>query len=104
MSGDSILKSIPAWVQVGVTVGGLVFGGGVLYADVQDIKVGLERSESVISRHSEMVGQISGLEIKLTSAEKVNEKVIAAVEKLSGAVEILSINVARLEERTSRKR
>lgn len=103
MTLSESLKLIPSWVQVLFTVGGLVFGGGVLYADVQDIKKGQERTEVVLSQYSQTVGQVSGLEIKLALADKTNERIMTALEKLSGAVDVLSVSVARIDERTRPK-
>lgn len=93
----ALLEAVPAWAQVVVTAGSLVFGGGILYGDVRDIKQGLEKSEQA-------VGQISSLKVELTEAKKSNEKVVSAVDKLSEAVNVLSVNVARLEERQNIKR
>lgn len=90
----ALMETIPAWVQVVFCTGSLVFGGGILYGDVQDIKQGLEKSEAAVS-------QVGSLRAELTEAKRSNEKVISAVDKLSEAVGSLSINVARLEERTS---
>lgn len=90
----ALMETIPAWAQVVFTTGSLVFGGGILYGDVQDIKRGLAESEAAVS-------QVGSLRAELTEAKRSNEKVISAVDKLSEAVGSLSINVARLEERTS---
>lgn len=93
----SLMEAVPAWAQAVVTAGSLVFGGGILYGDVQDIKKGLNKSEAAVV-------QIHSLSAELTEAKKSNEKVISSVDKLSEAVATLSINVARLEERSNVKR
>lgn len=103
MTAADALRAVPSWVQVMFTVGGLVFGGGVLYADVQDIKKGQERTEEVLSQYATTVGQVSSLEVKLALADKTNEKIMTALEKMSGAVEVLSVSVARIDERTRPK-
>lgn len=100
MSVGEAVKSIPSWVQVLFTIGTLVFGVGVLYADVQDIKKGQQRTEVVLSQYSQTISQVAGLEIKLATEAKTNEKIMATLDKLSGAVEVLSISVARIDERT----
>ncbi|MNQ48939.1 hypothetical protein D3C85_628270 [compost metagenome] len=83
------------WASTGVTVGSLVFGGGVLYADVQDIKRDISKGEG-------LAVQTQVLETKLTNAEKVQEKTILVLEKLSDNVDKLSQNVARLEGQLSK--
>ena len=93
----NVMEAVPAWAQVVVTAGSLVFGGGILYGDVQDIKQGLNKSEAAVV-------QIHSLSAELTEAKKSNEKVVSAVDKLSEAVATLSVNVARLEERQNAKR
>jgi hypothetical protein len=103
MTLSDSLKLIPSWVQVMFTVGGLVFGGGILYADVQDIKKGQERTEVVLSQYSQTVGQVGVLETRIALADKTNERIMAALEKLSGAVEVLGVSVARIDERTRPK-
>ncbi|MNZ57948.1 hypothetical protein D3C78_759440 [compost metagenome] len=85
------------WASTGVTVGSLVFGGGVLYADVQDIKRDVSKSEG-------LAVQTQVLETKLNNAEKVQEKTILVLEKLSDNVEQLGVNVARLEGRLNREK
>lgn len=83
-------SKIGEWTSTAITVGSLVFGGGVLYADVQDIKRDVSKSEGLAI-------QTQVLETKLTNAEKVQEKTIVVLEKLSDNVDKLSQNVARLE-------
>lgn len=78
------------WSTTIVTVGSLVFGGGILYADVQDIKRDVSRSEG-------LVVQTQVLETKLANAEKTQEITIKVLEKLSDNVDKLSRSVARLE-------
>lgn len=96
------MKLVPSYVQVAFTVGGLVFGGGILYADVQDIKTSQAKTEVVLGQYSQTVSQVASLEVGLAAANKTNERVVTALDKLAGTVELLSINVARLEERTAR--
>jgi len=84
------------WVSTGVTVGSLVFGGGVLYADVQDIKRDVSKTEG-------LAVQTQMLETKLSAAEKTQEKTILVLEKLSDNVDKLSRNVARLEGQLDKK-
>lgn len=100
MSISEGVKSIPSWVQVLFTVGGLIFGIGILYADVQDIKRGQQRTESVLSQYSQTISQVSSLEIKLAQEAKTNEKIMTTLDKLSGGMEVLSISLARIDERT----
>ena len=78
------------WSTTIVTVGSLVFGGGILYADVQDIKRDVSKSEG-------LVVQTQVLETKLANAEKTQEITIKVLEKLSDNVDKLSRSVARLE-------
>lgn len=83
-------SKISSWVATLSTVTALVFGGGVLYADVQDIKRDVSKSEG-------LVVQTQVLETKLNNAEKTQEATIKVLEKLSNNVEKLSTSVARLE-------
>lgn len=81
---------ITNWSTTIVTVGSLVFGGGILYADVQDIKRDVSKSEG-------LVVQTQVLETKLANAEKTQEMTIKVLERLSDNVEKLSTSVAKLE-------
>ena len=103
MKLDDMVKSIPSWLQALITVGGLVFSVGVLYADVQGIKRDNEGSNAVLNKHSELLSQIGVIDSKLQTQDKTNERLIYSMDKLSTAAETLSVNVARLEERTRDK-
>lgn len=81
---------ISEWATTIVTVGSLVFGGGILYADVQDIKNDVSQSEG-------LAVQTRILEVKLENSERTQEATIRVLEKLSDNVEKLSTSVARLE-------
>lgn len=83
-------ERISNWSTTLVTVGSLVFGGGILYADVQDIKHDVSKSEG-------LVVQTQVLETKLANAEKTQEITIKVLEKLSDNVDKLGQSVARLE-------
>lgn len=83
-------ERLSSWSTTAVTVGSLVFGVGILYADVQDIKHDVSRSEG-------LVVQTQVLETKLANAEKTQEKTIEVLEKLSDNVDKLGKSVARLE-------
>lgn len=83
-------ERISNWSTTIVTVGSLVFGGGILYADVQDIKHDVSKSEGLIT-------QTMVLETKLANAEKTQEITIKVLEKLSDNVDKLGQSVARLE-------
>jgi hypothetical protein len=78
------------WSQTIVAVGSIVFVSGVLYADVQDIKEDVSKSEGLIT-------QTQVLEVKLANAEKSQEMTIKVLEKLSENVDKLGQSVARLE-------
>lgn len=78
------------WVSTGITAGSLIFGGGILYADVTDIKQSVAKTEGLSA-------QTQVLETKLANAEKVQERTILVLEKLSDNVDKLGENVARLE-------
>lgn len=84
------------WVSTGITAGSLVFGGGILYGDVSDIKRDVAKTEG-------LVVQTQVLDAKLANAEKVQEKTIVVLEKLSDNVDKLSENVARLEGQLDKK-
>lgn len=83
-------ERISNWSQTLVAVGSIVFVSGVLYADVQDIKHDVSKSEG-------LVVQTQVLETKLANAERTQEKTIQVLEKLSDNVDKLGQSVARLE-------
>lgn len=90
-------KKLSEWVTTIVTVGSLVFGGGILYADVQDIKTDVSKGEG-------LVVQTQILETKLAHAERVQEKTISVLERLSTNVDRLGQSVARLEGELGKQR
>lgn len=92
----TIGSNITSWITTGTTVGSLVFGGGILYGDVSDIKRDVAKTEG-------LVVQTQVLDAKLANAEKVQEKTIKVLEKLSDNVDKLSQNVARLEGQLDKK-
>lgn len=87
---------ITEWFSTGITAGSLIFGGGILYADVADIKQSVAKTEGLAI-------QTQVLETKLANAEKVQEKTITVLERLSDNVDKLSDNVARLEGQLDKK-
>lgn len=90
-----LLDKIGTATQTFVTVGSLVFGGGILYGDVQDIKHDVAKSEGLVT-------QTQVLETKLENAEKTQAETIRVLGKLSESVDSLSKNVARLEGKLER--
>lgn len=89
---SDMMGGLTNWVTTIVTAGSLVFGGGILYADVQDIKRSVSESEGLAI-------QTKLLEVKLQNAEKAQEKTLEVLEKLSSNVAKLGRSVAKLEGR-----
>lgn len=92
MSGsESILK----FVQPVVTVASLIFGGGILYGDVQSVKRQVDESQGLKQ-------QVQIMETKLTMSEETQKKTALTLEKVADAVNKLNTTVARLETKLER--
>lgn len=84
------------WAQPVITVVSLTFGGGVLYGDVQELKLNAEKGE-VLQEH------VNTLETQLRVAEETQRQTIKTLDKVADAVGRLNTSVARLEARLERK-
>ena len=84
------------WAQPVITIVSLTFGGGVLYGDVQELKLNAEKGE-VLQEH------VNTLETQLRVAEETQRQTIKTLDKVADAVVRLNTSVARLEARLERK-
>lgn len=84
------------WAQPVITVVSLTFGGGVLYGDVQELKLNVEKGEV-------LQGHVNTLETQLRVAEETQRQTIKTLDKVADAVGRLNTSVARLEARLERK-
>lgn len=80
------------WSQPLITVISLTFGMGILYGDVQDVKLAVEKGEQLGSK-------VQVMEVKLASAENAQRKTVDALEKVADAVNKLNTTVTKLETR-----
>lgn len=87
---------ISGWTQTLVAVGSLVFGVGMLYGDVQDIK-------RDVSQTKDLSVQTKVLETKLANQEKVQDATLSVLKDLTSTVDRLSNSVSRLEVQISKR-
>lgn len=87
---------ISGWTQTLVAVGSLVFGVGMLYGDVQDIK-------RDVSQTKDLSVQTKVLETKLANQEKVQDATLSVLKDLTSTVDRLSNSVTRLEVQISKR-
>lgn len=90
-----MMQTALQWAQPVVTVVSLTFGGGILYGDVQDLKMSVEKGEK-------LDGQVQVMEVKLQRAEDAQVKTVNALEKLVESVNHLNRAVVRLETKLER--
>lgn len=88
-------NKVGTWTQTLLAVGSLVFGVGMLYGDVQDIK-------RQVSQTGDLEAQTKVLEERLSSSDKTQAAMTTVLGKLSDNVESLSKSVARLEGKLER--
>lgn len=91
------LSQIPSWVQMLVGVGGLIFGLGVMYNDVQTLKSKVGDSEEAKVQVAVMSSEISSLHVQIEQGNKTQEQTNIAVGKLTDSVTDLSVAVSRLQ-------
>lgn len=84
------MQSLLQWSQPVVTVVSLIFGGGILYGDVQDMKREVDSAKPLRE-------QVQVMETKLEMAELTQRKTADALEKVVDAVNKLNITVSKLE-------
>lgn len=78
------------WSQPVITVVSLVFGIGILYGDVQDMKIAVDQGVRVGQ-------QVQVMEVKLSNAEEAQRKTVDALDKVVHAITKLNTSVAKLE-------
>lgn len=93
---SDLTSKVSGWTQTLVAVGSLVFGVGMLYGDVQDIKrdVGQTKDLSV---------QTKVLETKIANQEKVQDATLSVLKDLTSNVSRLSESVTRLETQMNKR-
>lgn len=89
-------SKVSGWTQTLVAVGSLVFGVGMLYGDVQDIK-------RDVSQTKDLSVQTKVLETKLANQEKVQDATLIVLGKLTDTVDRLSNSVTRLEVQMNKR-
>lgn len=87
---------VSGWTQTLVAVGSLVFGVGMLYGDVQDIK-------RDVSQTKDLSVQTKVLETKLANQEKVQDATLSVLKELTNTVGRLSESVTRLETQMNKR-
>jgi hypothetical protein len=89
-------SKVSGWTQTFVAVGSLVFGVGMLYGDVQDIK-------RDVSQTKDLSVQTKVLETKLANQEKVQDATLSVLKDLTSTVDRLSNSVTKLEVQISKR-
>ena len=89
-------SKVSGWTQTLVAVGSLVFGVGMLYGDVQDIK-------RDVSQTKDLSVQTKVLETKLANQEKVQDATLSVLKDLTSTVDRLSNSVTKLEVQISKR-
>lgn len=89
-------SKVSGWTQTLVAVGSLVFGVGMLYGDVQDIK-------RDVSQTKDLSVQTKVLETKLANQEKVQDATLSVLRDLTNTVDRLSTSVTKLEVQISKR-
>lgn len=93
---SSWADKIPSYLQSTIAIGSLIFGVGMLYGDVQDIK-------KQVSQNGDLNTQTQVLKTELANTQKSQEATLKVLEKLSDNVERLSTSVTRLESQINKR-
>lgn len=89
-------SKVSGWTQTLVAVGSLVFGVGMLYGDVQDIK-------RDVSQTKDLSVQTKVLETKLEGQQRAQDATLTVLKELTSNVSRLSESVTRLETQMNRR-
>lgn len=90
-----MMNALLQWSQPLITVISLTFGVGILYGDVQDVKLAVEKGEQLGSK-------VQVMEVKLGAAEDAQRRTVDALDKVADAVNKLNTTVTKLETRLER--
>jgi hypothetical protein len=93
---SDLTSRVSGWTQTLVAVGSLVFGVGMLYGDVQDIKRDVSQTKGLSV-------QTQVLETKLANQKETQEATLKVLERLTDTVDKLSTGVARLEVQINKR-
>ncbi|MNJ09635.1 hypothetical protein D3C77_37810 [compost metagenome] len=88
-------NKIGTWTQTLLAVGSLVFGVGMLYGDVQDIK-------RQVSQNGDLTAQTQVLRAELNNTQESQKATLKVLEKLTDTVDRLNTSVAKLEVRVNK--
>lgn len=92
-----LLNAIPSWVQMLITLGTLLFGMGVMYATLQDVKVQVQALHNVPAINERQDADINNIKQSLIEEKNTRQQTNQYIGKLADAVSSLSTSVARLE-------
>lgn len=94
-----MLSKIPSYVQLLITIGGMVFAMGIMYSDVQGLKQEVGTLSQINLRNAALSNQLVVMQEQLKVSERNQERTSLAIENLSASINRLSMSLVRLESR-----
>lgn len=97
----TLIKEAPGWLQIIVSVGTMVFGLGVMYNTVNDVKARMDKVEGTNIELIKVTGHINQLDSQIQASTETQKQTNASVSKLADSVDNLGQSVANLQGKLS---
>lgn len=93
----TLIKEIPNWVQLLITLGTFIFALGGMYTTVKSLNRRVDRIEDTNVELIRMSGAVSNLQIQIDNSNNTQKQTNESVSKLTDAVNDLGNSVSNLQ-------
>lgn len=94
---------LPSYASMLITLGSLMFGGGVLYSNVAGLKVQVDELNTSASKCESLITRVNILQMEVDKAEQSQDKFASKLDAITDGLGQIQIGVARLEERLTER-
>jgi hypothetical protein len=96
-----LIKNLPNWGALIISIGGIVFSCGVMWNNVSSMNDRMDKQEQANLQMLKLSGDVNLLHYQLEQANKVQDRTNTSVDNLTGAVNDLGESVSNLEGKLS---
>lgn len=98
---QQIIKNLPNWGALIISIGGIVFSCGVMWNNVNNLNDRIEKQESQNLQMLKLSNDVNLLHYQIEQANRTQDKTNESVDNLTGAVNDLGESVSNLEGKLS---
>lgn len=98
---QAIIRSLPNWGALAISIGGIIFSSGVMWNNVNSLNDRIDKQERVNLQMLKLSSDVNLLHYQIEQANKTQDKTNDSVSGLTNAVNDLSESVSNLEGKLS---